>query len=326
MPHAIWKGAISFGLVYVPVALYPASEESGIDFDWLDRRTHDPVGYKRINKRTGKEMKSEDHRQGIKQDNGEYVILSEAEIREAYPKSMQTIAIEAFVKAGEISFTQLERPYFTAPVGKGDKVYALLREAMREAGVIGIARVVLHTKERLAALVPDGEALMLNTIRWASEIRSRDALEFPPAGKGKLKEGELKMARQLIGDMTSPWKPEAYDDKFTAAIHALAAQRVKAGDTEKVTPIETDDVPSASNVVDLTELLRRSLDTRKPPATTKKAATGKAAAGNGSGKGDAGNAAKSKGAAAKGPPRKSAAGRTVSTGAAAKKASRQRAA
>jgi len=322
MPHAIWKGAISFGLVYVPVALYPASEESGIDFDWLDKRTHDPIGYKRINKRTGKEMKSEDIVKGIKQDNGDYVILGEDEIREAYPKSMQTIAIEAFVKAGEISFTQLERPYFTAPVGKGDKVYALLREAMREAGVIGIARVVLHTKERLAALIPDDEVLMLNTIRWASEIRPRDALEFPPAGKGKLKEAELKMARQLIGDMTSPWKPEAYEDKFTAAIHALAAQRVKASDTEKVTPVKTDEVPSASNVVDLTELLRRSLDTRKPPAT----AARKAAAGNGDGKGHAGDGAKAKGAAAKRAPRKGAAGRAVSAGGAAKKASRQRAA
>ena len=329
MPHAIWKGAISFGLVYVPVALYPASEESGIDFDWLDKRTHDPVGYKRINKRTGKEMKSEDIVKGIKQDNGDYVILGEDEIREAYPKSMQTIAIEAFVKAGEISFTQLERPYFTAPVGTGDKVYALLREAMREAGVIGIARVVLHTKERLAALIPDDEVLMLITIRWASEIRPRDALEFPPAGKGKLKEAELKMARQLIGDMTSPWKPEAYEDKYTAAIHALAAQRVKAGDTEKVTPIETDAVPTAGNVVDLTELLRRSLDTRKPPATAKKAAAGKAAAGKAAasnGKDHAGNGAKAKGAAAKRAPRKSAAGRAVSVGGAAKKASRQRAA
>src|SRR6185295_14527873 len=140
------------------------------------------------------------------------------------------------------------------------------REAMREAGVIGIARVVMHTKERLAALIPDGEALMLNTIRWASEIRSRDALDFPPAGKGTLKESELKMARRLIGDMTSPWLPEHYEDKFTRAIHALAAQRVKAGDTEQVTPIEAGDVPSASNVVDLTELLRKSLDTRKPSA------------------------------------------------------------
>jgi DNA end-binding protein Ku len=278
MPHAIWKGAISFGLVHVPVALYPASEESGIDFDWLDKRTHDPVGYKRINKRTGKEMKSEDIVKGIKQDNGEYVILSEDEIKEAYPKTTQTIEIQTFVKASELSFAQLERPYFTAPVGKGDKVYALLREAMREAGVIGIARVVMHTKERLAALIPDQEALMLNTIRWANELRPRDAIDLPPAGKGKLKDAELKMARQLIGDMTSPWKPDEYEDKFTAAIHALAAQRVKAGETEKVTPIETDEVPSAAgNVVDLTELLRQSLGTRKPPA--RKSAPGKTAGG-----------------------------------------------
>jgi DNA end-binding protein Ku len=282
MPHAIWKGAISFGLVHVPVALYPAAEESGIDFDWLDKRSLDPVGYKRINKRTGREMKSEDIVKGIKQGNGEYVILGEEEIREAYPKATQTIEIEAFVKAGEISFMQLERPYFTVPVGKSAKVYALLREAMREAGVIGIARVVMHTKERLAALVADGEALMLNTIRWASELRPRDALDFPAVGKGSLKEGELKMARQLIGDMTGAWKPAAYEDKFTAAIHALAAQRVKAGKTEKVTPVDAEAVPqAASNVVDLTELLRQSLATRKPKGTataTAKKAPGKPAA------------------------------------------------
>ena len=111
MPHAIWKGAISFGLVHVPVALYPASEESGIDFDWLDKRTHDPAGYKRINKRTGKEMKSEDIVKGIKQDNGEYVILSEDEINEAYPKTTQTIEIETFVKAaGDLVHPAHERP------------------------------------------------------------------------------------------------------------------------------------------------------------------------------------------------------------------------
>ncbi len=273
MPHAIWKGAISFGLVHVPVSLYPASEESGIDFDWLDKRSLDPVGYKRINKRTGREIATDQIVKGIKQADGDYVVLGEDEIKEAYPKSTQTIEIETFVEAGEISFTQLEKPYFLVPIGKGEKVYALLREAMREAGVIGIARVVMHTKERLAALVPDGDALMLNTIRWASELRPRAALDFPAAGKGQLKEGELKMARQLIGDMTSAWKPEAYEDKFTAAIHALAAQRVKAGKTEKVVPIEAEAVPEgASNVVDLTELLRQSLATRKAPTTAKKAA------------------------------------------------------
>jgi DNA end-binding protein Ku len=278
MPRAIWKGAISFGLVHVPVALYPASHEDDIDFDWLDKRTMDPVGYKRINKRTGKEIDGDDIVKGIKQEDGDYVLLSEDEIKAAYPRSTQTIAIETFVKASEISFTYLEKPYYTAPAAKGEKVYALLREAMLDAGVIGIARVVMHSKESLAALIPDGDALMLNTIRWASEIRPRGEIDLPAAGKGQLKEGELKMARQLIGDMTSTWKPDEFVDEFTSAIHALAAQRVKAGKTEKVTTIEADEVPAAaSNVVDLTELLKRSLETRKPSAPAKKTATKKTA-------------------------------------------------
>jgi DNA end-binding protein Ku len=183
---------------------------------------------------------------------------------------------------------------------------------MLEAGVIGIARVVMHTKERLAALIPDREALMLNTIRWSAELRSRDGMDLPAAGKGQLKEGELKMARQLIGDMTSPWKPEAFEDKFTAAIHALAASRVEAGKTEKVTPVEEAAPEAASNVVDLTELLRRSLDTRKPSATAKK--TGGA---NGS----------SRSAGARPAPAKAAANKTAAKKAgAAKKVSQKRAA
>jgi DNA end-binding protein Ku len=267
MPRSIWKGAISFGLVHVPVALYPASQDIGIDFDWLDKRTMDPVGYKRINKRTGKEIDTDDIVKGIKQADGDYVVLSEDEIKAAYPQSTQTIAIETFVKANEISFTYLEKPYYTAPIGKGDRVYALLREAMTEAGVIGIARVVMHTKEYLAALIPDGDAMMLNTIRWASEIRPREDIKLPPAGKAgaKLKEGELKMARQLIGDMTTKWKPDDFADEFTSAIHELAARRVEAGKTEKVTSLEDEAAPRASsNVVDLTELLKKSLESRKP--------------------------------------------------------------
>ena len=171
---------------------------------------------------------------------------------------------------------------------------------------------------------------MLNTIRWASEIRPRDALDLPPAGKGKLKEGELKMARQLIGDMTSPWKPGDYEDKFTAAIHALAAQRVKAGDTEKVTPIETDEVPSAaSNVVDLTELLRQSLGHAEAPGEAKKAAAARRAATARQGR--AGKGRQAKRASAKRAPRKSAGRRAVrhrhgreEVGAAARRLSRRR--
>ena len=269
MPRVIWKGAISFGLVHVPVALYPASQDVGIDFDWLDKRSMDPVGYKRVNKRTGKDIQGDDIVKGIKQGDGNYVVLSEDQIRAAYPKSTQTIEIESFVKASEISFTLLETPYYLEPIGKGEKVYALLRESMFEAGVIGIARVVMHTKEHLAALIPSGAGLVLNTIRWASEIRPLEDLKLPAEGKtaAGLKAGELKMAAQLISDMTGPWKSADYSDKFSSAILELVSKKVAAGETETVTPLE--DAPAeagASNVVDLTELLARSLVKRKPAA------------------------------------------------------------
>jgi DNA end-binding protein Ku len=275
----IWKGAISFGLVHVPVALYPASQEIGIDFDWLDKRSMDPVGYKRVNKRTGKEIDRDDIVKGIKQADGDYVVLSDDEIKEAYPVSTQTIEIETFVRADEIPFTYLEKPYYLAPLPKGEKVYALLRDAMKAAGVIGIARVVMHTKERLAALIPDGDVLMLNTIRWAEELRPRDEIAVPAKGAAKPKEGEMKMAVQLIRDMTGAWKPSDYADKFTSAIHALAAQRVKAGATEKVTPLEDAGATgAASNVVDLTELLKKSLGAKKPAASATGKSTGSAPA------------------------------------------------
>ncbi len=277
MPRVIWKGAISFGLVHVPVALYPASQEVGIDFDWLDKRSMDPVGYKRVNKRTGKDIQGDDIVKGIKQDDGDYVILSEDQIKAAYPKSTQTIEIESFVKASEIPFTLLETPYYLEPIGKGEKVYALLRESMFEAGVIGIARVVMHTKEHLAALIPSGAALVLNTIRWASEIRPLADLKLPAEGKtaAGLKPAELKMAAQLISDMTEPWKSGDYSDMFSDAIQQLVTKKIAAGQTETVTPLEDAPAESgASNVVDLTALLTQSLAKRKPAG----AANGHAAA------------------------------------------------
>ena len=267
MPRAIWKGAISFGLVYVPVALYPASESIDIDFDWLDKRSMDPVGYKRINKRTGREIDRDNIVKGIKQANGEYVILSDEEIKAAYPKSTQSIDIDVFVKAVEIPFTLLDTPYYLEPLAKGEKVYALLREAMKAEGVIGVARIVMHNKEHLAALIPDGNALLLNTIRWANELRPRSALNLPASGKtgAGLKPTELNMASRLIANMTGPWKPESYRDTFTAAIHKLAAQRARAGKTKQVTPLEElPERPTGANVVDLTELLKQSLAQGRP--------------------------------------------------------------
>jgi DNA end-binding protein Ku len=274
MPRVIWKGAISFGLVHVPVALYPASTETGIDFDWLDKRSMDPVGYKRVNKRTGKEIDKANIVKGVKQPDGDYVILSDDEIKAAYPKTMQTIEIETFVQANEIPFVHLERPYYLEPLAKGEKVYALLREAMLAQGVIGIARVVMHTKEHLAALIPAGPALMLNTLRWASEIRDIEDLKLPAAGKSaaNLKDSELKMAAQLVADMTDTWQADRYEDHFAEAVRALITQRVDAGKTEKVTPLEDAGPAASTNVVDLTALLKQSLGGRRGAAANEPAA------------------------------------------------------
>lgn len=270
--RAIWKGAISFGLVHVPVALYPASQETGIDFDWLDKRSMDPVGYQRINKRTGKVIQSSDIVKGVKQDDGDYVLVSEDQIKAAYPASTQTIEIESFVKAVEIPFLLLEKPYYLEPIGKGEKVYALLREAMFEGGVIGISRVVMHAREHLAALIPMGAGLVLNTIRWASEIRPVKDLKLPPEGRSAagVKPAELQMATQLIGDMTTPWEAERYEDRFVSAVQALLDKKIAAGDTRTVTPLEeVPAIAAPSNVVDLTELLARSLAQRTKTTPTK---------------------------------------------------------
>ena len=180
MPRVIWKGAIAFSLVNIPVNLYPASGANELDLHLLDRRDFAPVGYQRINKRTGKAIDKDDIVRGVKVGEDDYVVLGDEEIAAAYPKTTQTIEIESFTAPTQVPFTLLDRPYYLEPVAKGEKVYALLREALREAGVVGIARLVLHTKEHLAVLVPAGPALMLDTLRWPAEVRDWKSLNLPP--------------------------------------------------------------------------------------------------------------------------------------------------
>lgn len=233
-----------------------------IDFDWLDKRSMDPVGYKRVNKRTGNEITEDNIVKGIKQENGDHVVLRDDEIRKAYPKSTQTIQIEQFVPADQISFVYLEKPYYLEPIGRSERVYALLREAMTDAALIGIARLVIRNKEHLAELLPAGPALMIGTLRCPPEIRSSDGLKLPPEGRSAthLKDAELKMAQQLIQDMTSDWKPQAFNDEFTAAIRAFVARKFKAGELHAVEPLEETPDYGANNVVNLAELLKRSLN------------------------------------------------------------------
>lgn len=264
-PRVLWKGAISFGLVHIPVALYSATTDHGIDFDWLDKRTMDPVGYKRINKKTGKEIAREQIVKGIEYEDGEYVVLSDKEIAAAYPKTTQTIEIETFVPADGIPFVYLERPYYVAPINRGAKVYALLRETLQRSGRVGVARVVIQTKQHLAVLVPAGPGLVLNLLRWGADIRPWTDLPLPSedAKKAGLSERELKMAKELVDDMSTDWDPDEFKDEFKDEILRLVDKKVKAGQTETVTQPEPEESQSTegrgAKIIDLTELLQRSL-------------------------------------------------------------------
>lgn len=278
MLRVIWKGAISFGLVHIPVALYPATRSDDLDFDWLDRRTMDRVGYKRINKATGKEVPREQIVRGYAYEKDRYVILTDEDIRAANPASTQTVDLLAFVDLTEIPFLYLDTPYYLAPDRHGEKVYALLREAMAQSQKIGVANVVLHTRQHLAALIPMGPVLVLHTLRWANEVRDWSELDLPAEGAKAAQPTprEIGMAQQLIEDMADAWDPAQYHDTFRDDILALVERKVREGRTESVEPVEpaakAGAAPRADNVIDLTDLLRRSLGQRggkdKPPAST----------------------------------------------------------
>ncbi|MBV9346105.1 MAG: Ku protein [Gammaproteobacteria bacterium] len=276
MARAVWKGAVTFGLVHLPVALYPATEETGIGFEWLDRRSLDPVGYKRYNKRTGRELKPQDIVKGVKQPGGRYVVVSDEEIRAAYPKRTQTIEIESFAPAAEVPPYTFQKPYYVEPTGRAEKVYGLLRDTMRNAEVIAIARLVMHSKEHLAALMSSESLLLLVTLRWQAELRTPRALGLETPAGGQVKPEERKMAAQLVASMTHPWRPAAYAEHFTAAIHALIRRKASAGKARPVQPLEEYTAPAETNIVDLRQLLADSMRRGKRAAGGSAARAGRA--------------------------------------------------
>jgi DNA end-binding protein Ku len=281
MARAIWKGAISFGLVHIPVALVSASSSQGVDFDWLDKRSMDPVGYKRINKVTGKEVDKENIVKGVQYEKGRYVVLSEEEIRSAHPVSTQTIDIFSFVDSDQIPLPNIETPYYLAPDRRGEKVYALLRETLISTNKVALARVVLHTRQYLAALMPMDSALVLVKLRWPAEVRSLDILELgKEVQKPELSKRELDMAKRLVEDMAGDWKPEEYVDQFEEKIHALVGKKAHEGKIEDVETEAGEEKRKTADVIDLTELLKRSLGGKAsaaPKKTDKKTAASKPA-------------------------------------------------
>lgn len=280
MARAIWKGAISFGLVHIPVALVSATSSHGVDFDWLDSRSMDPVGYKRINKVTGKEVTKEHIVKGVQYEKGRYVVLSEEEIKSAHPLSTQTIDIFSFVDSEQIPLQNIDTPYYLAPDKRGGKVYALLRETLSKTHKVALAHVVLHTRQHLAALMPLESAMVLVMLRWPAEVRSLDTLELgTEVTKPELAKGELDMAKRLVQDMSADWKPEDYRDSFEDKIMALVEKKANEGKIEDVETATGEEERKTADVIDLTELLKRSLggkSTGKTKPAAKPAAQKKA--------------------------------------------------
>ncbi|MGE8411323.1 MAG: Ku protein [Pseudomonas sp.] len=257
MPRAIWKGAISFALVHIPVSLNSVVASQRLDFDWLDKRSMEPVGYRRINKVSGEELDPKQIVKGIEYQKDRYVVLSDDEIRQARPEATQTIDIFAFIAAGEIPLQHFDTPYYLSPDRRGGKVYALLRETLKATDKVALARLVLHTRQHLALVRALEDALVLITLRWPDEVRSLDGLELDTSvTRPKLDKRELQMARRLVEDMSGHWEPEQYHDDFKDSILALVEEKASKGRIATV-PAAVQD--KGADILDLTELLKRSL-------------------------------------------------------------------
>jgi DNA end-binding protein Ku len=258
--RTLWKGAISFGLVYIPVTLHSATAEHRMKFNLLDKRTMNPVGNKQVNKATGEAMQKEEIVKGFEYEKDQYVVVSPDEIKAALPKSTQTIEIESFVDAGQIPSTYYNKPYYVAPAAKGQKPYLLLMKTLERTGKVGIARVVISTRQHLAALFPSEDGLVLELLRWHDEVRDTAGLPLPDEDEAKVNERELKMAEQLVKELAGKWKPEQFHDEFREKLEKVVEAKVKAGKGEHIMkPIPGEEVKTSADIIDLTELLRRSL-------------------------------------------------------------------
>lgn len=263
MQRVLWKGAISFGLVHIPVGLYSAEKRNNFDLTMLDRRDMKPVGFKRYNKETGADVPWEQIVKGYEYEKERYVVLTDEDFRRANVEATQTIDILRFVEGKEIAPMYFESPYYLAPDRRGEKGYALLRETLKQTHKVGIANVVIRTRQYVATLIPVDEVILLNTLRYADEVQAADELGIPPKSlkTSGVTPRETDMAVKLVEEMTGEWNPQDYHDTYHEDLLKLIDKRIEAGETEVITAEaqEAEEKPSRGNVVDLMALLKRSV-------------------------------------------------------------------
>ncbi len=262
--RAIWKGAISFGLVNIPIALYPATRTEDLKFRLLRASDQSPVNYKRVAEADGKEVPWDQIVKGYEHEKGKFVILKEEDFQRVDLEATQTVEITRFVKLAEVNPIFFHKPYYMEPQKGGDKAYVLLREALRASGKIAIAKVVIKTRQHLAAVKPQEKGLMLELMHFATELRDVDEFKLPATKEVGKK--ELQMAAALIDSMSDEWKPEEYVDEYREALEKVIEEKVEKGD--QATPKRARGT-KPTNVIDLVSVLQRSLE--KTGGKTKKA-------------------------------------------------------
>ena len=251
--HSIWSGAISFGLIHIPVKLYTAVEEGGIDLDMLRREDLCPIRYARVCRDTGEEVPYQDIVKGYEYEKGNYVVLTDEDFKRANVAKTQTIDIFEFVDAGEIDPKLFEKPYYLEPTKQARKAYALLREALKKTAKVGVGKFVLRNREHLVVTKPEEDLIVLEQMRFLDEIRKPAGLDLP--GKEEATERELEIAVKLIDQLTEPFRPELFHDTYRQELERVIAEKAQGE-----TPRPKEETPRPTEVPDLMAKLRESLE------------------------------------------------------------------
>jgi DNA end-binding protein Ku len=260
MSRPIWKGHISFGLVNVPVVLNSAERRVDLSFRMIDSRNSARIRYERVNEETGEEVPWDKIVKGYEYDDGNYVLLSEEELENASPELTKTIEIEQFVDLKDIDIRYYDRPYMLVPDKKGEKGYVLLREAIAASGKAGIAKVVIRGRQHLAALIAQGDALVLELLRFHQELIELSDFDLPT---GELREygvvkKEIDLATKLIGGMTMKWDASKFHDEYRDALMKLVERKIKTGKTEEIEDVDADETP-ARQTINFMDVLKQSV-------------------------------------------------------------------
>jgi len=268
MQRTLWRGAISFGLIYVPVDVVSASKDGSLSLHFLDSRDFSPVGYQRINKGTGKEVDWGHIVKGYEYEKGHYVALSDADFKHANVKASETIEIANFTDVEQIPPMYYDTPYYLSPQKGGQKVYSLLRQALQSTRKVAVGTFVMRGRQHLAVIVPNGEVLMLVTLRFANEVLTpaqvKNAVE---SGQDKqATPAEMAMARKLVEQMSGPFKPAAFKDTYRADLMRRIQEKIRTKQTHALAEEPPPSERPRAQVIDLMEALRGSLRKKGAPA------------------------------------------------------------